>query len=146
MSYRLISQPLWCGRFTEIDKRYEIIKKKALMGLVCGPFVKMVVPWYRFISQPFLTSWAAWQLFYSPNITKCYVRVSLTKWLWCVPLFISQPALMSDNWRTTDFGRMDGLRYNVCRFKQQLGSRQSGCGMFYIRISQPALLTSLLRL
>lgn len=110
---------------------------------VCGPFVKIAVPWYIFISQPFLTSWAAWQFSQQVDRSRCG-RVSLSKWLWCV----SHPYHSQLWWATTgELATSAPSEGSLpATVEEQLGSRQSGCGMFYNRISQPALLTSLLPL
>lgn len=120
---------------------------------VCGPFVKMAVPWYIFISQPFLTSWAAGQ--FSDMLQKsgghraqveCHSRSGCSM----SPVHITasfderqlaQGLLLRDTMGLTTWTWRAGGPV-----EEQLGGRQSGCGMFYIRISQPALLTSLLPL
>lgn len=116
---------------------------------VRGPFVKMVVPCSRLISQPFLTSWAGRRDDVAAAVhyisARHYVKAkvsSLTKWLLCVFLnSISQPALMSDGHRLQLFGSGRHCKHD----KHHKEPAKWLCFMRFTYISQPALLTSLVR-
>lgn len=124
----IISQPLWCGRFTESTTTFYDTKGKQ----VRGPFVKMAVPCTDSYHSHF---WRVGLGDVTTNVFHCDVLdtnknektnvLSLTKWLLCVfNNSISQPALMSDKLRWQIVGR---TRRGAAAVKSTTRSQQSGC-------------------